>query len=244
MDPKHFIPLLTLTLLILYLVGCEKRVETLVQPRYAFMQPVDTFDISFIPLLAPSGKNIFYSSMTDSEMQVLQPIFDDGAHIMEEIEGYIDSTASLEDWTVTDQKIRTVLNDFLNHPTAYFIDQIAASKMLWRRLLDSSVTAQKQEAVAFYTNLLLENHHPDAVVFVRALEYLGVNTFWSDTLRSHAAEQALSFVTEYLQKENFKTCNCTVESDDPMFNPLMNAKDVKLERMNNAKHALDSLKNL
>lgn len=210
-------------------------------PRYAFMQPPDSFDVGFIPLFASAEKNLFHPEMTDSMMQLLGPTFAEGSEIASEIDDFIQDTIN---WIETDRQVRIVLQDHQNHPTAYNINQITASSMLWKKLLLGDTTEQRQETVSYYVNLLVESSHPDADLIARALKFLSVNSFWSPSQIAATANQAKGFAEEYLQKENFETCNCVVDPSDQTFDQLMGAKTVKLERVYQAISQLDSLRQL
>jgi len=66
---------------------------------------------------------------------------------------------------------------------------------------DANFDYNRQAVVAFYTDYLLNNNHPNAHIIADALRSL--EGYWSRDQIAQAAENALLFAEEYLSKQNF-----------------------------------------
>ena len=66
-----------------------------------------------------------------------------------------------KDWRVADEKVRAYLAQHEGRVDVRSLEELASSMMLHRLLLRSEASSERTEAVAFYTDLLLENESND-----------------------------------------------------------------------------------
>ncbi len=79
-------------------------------------------------------------------------------------------------------------------------EQRVASAMLKQRLLTGGTpTPERQEAIAFYTDLLIEHDNPQGPLLASALAHL--EGYWSEERMARAAEHALEVTREQLASE-------------------------------------------
>lgn len=109
---------------------------------------------------------------------------------------------SAESWQEADRAVRDILRSNSSSPHLYALEQVAASTMLGRWLLDGKMSPERKQAIGFYTERLIENNSPDAALVQRSLEAL--QGTWSPARIAQAAEQ-----TARLSKKS------TAGNDDP-----------------------------
>lgn len=139
------------------------------------------------------------------------------------------------DWKAAHAAVQHSLLEFEDQPFAYHIQQSIANRMLALHLLAENSTQEMKEAIAFYTELLLKNKHPDSYVLSKAIDRL--EGFWTTERRRAAAAEALRFTDSYLQKNPCRACreNANIRMED------LSARERKLYEMNSS---LPSLKTL
>ena len=104
-----------------------------------------------------------------------------------------------------DVKARQVLEQMEGTPLHPVAAQMIGNNMLKRHLLRTSNSTEVEEAIAFYTQKLLENHHPDAAVLADALARLEGS--WTVARRKEAARQALGDAEAYLARTGGAVCD-------------------------------------
>ncbi len=107
--------------------------------------------------------------------------------------------------------------------------------MLTLRLLEGEPTSDKQDAIAYYTELLLRNQHPDADVIGQALDAL--ESKWTRGEIASAATQTAGHAREYLKKNHCRPCLEATGVQEKLFD----ARQQKLYKMHNALPKLDEL---
>lgn len=98
-------------------------------------------------------------------------------------------------WKAIDQKLRPLLDDY-PEIEEYQVHQTAGSIMLNTYLLSGEMTDDKAEALAFYTDLLLESGSPNAPLIERALTEL--RGHWTGSELSAAADAAINSAERYV----------------------------------------------
>lgn len=108
---------------------------------------------------------------------------------------------SASSWREADRRTRALLKE--SSPYAqYMREQLAADWMLKRWLLEGDSSPQKQEAVAFYTNLMLENQNPQAQIIQPALQQLKGK--WSEKRIAKAASATTRRAKKFMQGEAYQ----------------------------------------
>lgn len=101
-------------------------------------------------------------------------------------------------WKAADRRARDLLATPSSVPL-YKRQQLAADRMLKHWLLDSPQTPETQEALAFYTEMLVQNRSPQAQILAPALQRL--TDTWSDERVAEGAEIAAQAARKHLEKE-------------------------------------------
>lgn len=91
-------------------------------------------------------------------------------------------------WQEADRVARSALSGYGDGPLAYDMQQGVSAFMLRQRLLDAPKTPQRDEAIAYYTGLLLRWNHGDPQTMASALEAL--EGTWTDARIAAAAAEA------------------------------------------------------
>lgn len=92
-------------------------------------------------------------------------------------------------WQEADQQVQAQLARFQDHVLLHQLEQVAASNMLEYHLLASEKEESVTTALAFYTEMLVRNSHPDSYLLARAFEALE-GTWPSETLARYAQQTA------------------------------------------------------
>lgn len=101
-------------------------------------------------------------------------------------------------WQEVDRQLRPLLAANARHPWANETEQFVGSVMLRGRLLRLPPSTERDEAIAYYTDLLVRNRHEDAGVLADALTALkGV---WPEGRIREAAATAREAGERYLQR--------------------------------------------
>ncbi len=103
------------------------------------------------------------------------------------------------DWREADKQVRTLLTR--SDLPRYALEQAAATLMLRTQLLTDApgrMTHEKQEAVAYYTTLLVEQQSPEGRIIADALQAL--EGYWSDAQRAAVASRAATATEDFLNK--------------------------------------------
>lgn len=127
--------------------------------------------------------------------------------------------------------MKPLLGRHTGHPFAHVFEQTATSQMLETRLLPASETSTEyRNAVAYYTDLLLKNEHPDASVILPALHKLEGRQ--SAAKQQAATEAAIGYARALLEREPCEACLPGANFDD--------IKDSRQQRLYRIQAALDN----
>jgi hypothetical protein len=167
----------------------------------------------FIPLGAPAGQRYsvqLAKATTEAERTRLNEAYSEAGEITHEARQIIDQTT---DWQQAHQEVRALLERHIDHPFAYLFEQTAASHLLEARLLPAAETSTEyRDAVAYYTDLLLKNEHPDASVLLPALRKLEGHQ--SAAKQQAATEAAIGYARALLEREPCEACLPGAAFDD------------------------------
>lgn len=190
-------------------------------------------EINFVPIHTPDDKNPLEgrnpSTLPSGELEAIQ-----NEEVQSTLFSFkIDSAITgAKNWEAADRVVRDRLEGIRNLRFAYKVEQVAANRMLSTWLLKGDRSDGKDQAVAFYTELLLRNNHPDAAVIGDALEIL--QKHWPKERISDAAAKTVRNAQAYLQKNPCKPClEGMIVSEE-----ALDARQKKLYRMNHAATAL------
>jgi hypothetical protein len=159
--------------------------------EYRFARPPDEVDLNYSPM-GPSSLDSAAMSRIGSGDRELEHLMRYGQADLFQVK------RSDIGWREADGEVRLILWRFEGNPYANGLRQSAASLMLWHYLLSDTVTAERQEAVAYYTDMMLNTLHPDADLLERALEYLSIWNTWSPERRAVAARKGAMRAREML----------------------------------------------
>ncbi|MBN1446805.1 MAG: hypothetical protein JXA28_02645 [Bacteroidetes bacterium] len=164
--------------------------------EYRFAMPPDEVDLNYSPM-GPSSLDSAAMSRIGSGDRELE-------HLMRFGNTDLFSLKEESDigWREADGEVRLILWRFEGNPYVNGLRQSAASLMLWHYLLSDTVTAERQEAVAYYVDMMLNTLHPDADLLERALEYLSIWDTWSPERRAAAARKGAKHAREMMAKQD------------------------------------------
>ena len=114
------------------------------------------------------------------------------------------AVSEAENWQEANQKVRSLLQSEVPDDPLYHRQQVAADMMLRKRLLDAPASSERQEAVGFYTNLLIENGNVQAPVIRRGLQTL--KGYWSNERIAEAATNAARNAQKGLDEMTCEDC--------------------------------------
>lgn len=159
----------------------------------------------FVPLFAPEGERYsvqLAKATTETERTRLNEAYSEAAEISHEARQIITRTT---DWRQAHAQVKPLLDRYAGHPFAYFFEQTAASQMLEARLLNAPETATDYlDALAWYTELLLRNEHPDASILLPALRKLEGHQ--GAAKNQAATEAAIGYARALLEREPCEAC--------------------------------------
>ena len=182
--------------------------------------------ITFIPVMAPPGSPVLKKgSMSRQEQAILEESFQRISIVDHELSAEI---AQSTDWKEADRKVRTDLDALTENPYLYHLIQTTGNQMLSDQLLRGSIDGEKKAAISFYTQLLLDNNHPDAMILSRALEALEGE--WPPERRADAAQRASRFASEYLALNPCEAC----AGDVTVVEQIQDAKQRRLFEISNS----------
>ena len=110
----------------------------------------------------------------------------------------IHKALQIENLTQAEKKIKEVLSSTKSHPLSHLIEQYAGNKILqWE--FNDTLNSLSSKQVGFYTELLIQNMHPDATVIYPALNSL--KDYWSDKKIVQAAKVTMNSSDSKLKKK-------------------------------------------
>lgn len=105
-------------------------------------------------------------------------------------------------WKEADRRVRALLEESSPVPH-YRREQVAADWMFKEWLLQDKSSSKKQKAIAFYTNLMIENRNPQAQVIQPALQRL--EGHWSESHIAEAAGTAFHAADKFVQSTTYQS---------------------------------------
>ena len=208
----------------LLLAGCNESAQ---------QSPAPSKPITFIPVMAPPGSPVLAkSTMSKEEQARLAESFQRISIADHELSADI---AQSTDWKETNRKIRSNLEALAGNPYLYHLIQTSGNQMLSDQLLKGSIDAEKRGAISFYTQLLVDNNHPDALIISRALAALEGE--WSSARRAEAAKRASQSAAEYLAVNPCEACTGDATSAEEI-------RDSRQRRLFEISNALPQLRKI
>jgi hypothetical protein len=110
-------------------------------------------------------------------------------------------------WQEADQLVRTQLARFQDHVLLHQLEQVGASNMLEHHLLASAQGESTTAALAFYTEMLVRNSHPDSHLLSRAFDAL--KGTWPPETLARYAQQTVAHAETWLAGRVANVRDCT-----------------------------------
>ncbi len=105
---------------------------------------------------------------TEADKAAAEALIEEASAAFNEGEGIMKEAAS---WKKAHEEIQELLETYADHPMAQGIEQRISMEML-PRLLQLPASSERDEALRYYTGLLVENGNPDASLIYPALKAL------------------------------------------------------------------------
>lgn len=197
------------------LMGCK---ETSVSVTSAQTARADYF----VPLATPAGHtsawDLYQEPDAVQHAANLEQIKAIGIAQTELIQGVKHAAT----WQEADELVREQLRQFQDHVLLHQLEQVAASNMLEYHLLGQAQAEDVTPLVAFYTEMLVRNSHPDSYLLARALEAL--KGTWGHERIAQYAQQTTAHAEHWLSGKVANLHDCTgadclaktLPEDDPM----------------------------
>jgi hypothetical protein len=187
--------LIIIVALSIFLIGCEKS-EIIEEPLEK------NIDIEFLPIIYSPDANphkLLNEAKSEKERNKIHEEFISVMNKTSEIEDLIKQTSNWQNaHEVVSETLRNNSSDRFNS----YMEQVLANTMLARHLpSELEVDDVKKEAIAYYTNLLINNKNPNAPLISNALNLL--QGYWPDTEIKLKIDNVIKYSTEYLEKKEF-----------------------------------------
>lgn len=240
------------------LVGCQQKenlpespVANLNVPHFSSVVGESPSGPNYVPIALPTGKYPLlekYRYRMDKELTAVEK--EEVQELMRQIQnasrelapyeaGIITAIFKSASWQEADMRVREKLAGVKGKFLAFKLEQFAAHTMLSIHLLQGAISPEKQEAIAFYTQVLLTNEHPDADLLSRSLSSLEGK--WNKQQIVGAAKRTATYARKYLQESPCKPCVEKAGIPFERVEKLLDARDKKWYMISHSLPKLDEL---